>query len=306
MSAKVFLSTPPGHSVVELPKFDLATIGILPVCNTGTWEAPEVAARYATFADTKPYSAANQALLEAALDKGLDPRCPSILELGSGTGKGTETIRRYVSPSTIITCVDYSEQMTKFAAERWDRSDPNTHFVQGDVSQLDKLGLTSCSHVFSFNALMLFHELPKVLLEINELLPSGGLLVANSTLFQDAIAQEDLGSFVTFTKAVLKEARERGISRNKSRHHQAFMGSSELQSTVERAGFAIEHFTLDKHVLSNEDLLTYAKVPGIFHDLVGPEVPQSVRVDVFGSALSGLPSEMTFARRWFNLVARKP
>ncbi len=271
---------------------------------TGQWEAEGVASGYKTFASTEPYTSANRHLISQLAANGISLTGTTVLDLGSGTGSGTQLIAEVVGPTGHVLGIDQSQQMTDFATKTM-AGLTNTHFIQGDVLKLDQLHLPSVQGIFAFNSITLFPSLPEVLVTLFELLPPGGVLAVNNTLIQDALDSANMGAMLAFTKRILAINKREGVTRSAAAHT-PFPSSCELRSKIERVGFNILNFDLSSFALSREDMRSYAHVPGVFCDILPDSVPQEKRVSLLDEALNLLDSDASFPRRWCSIVAVKP
>ncbi|WP_444912003.1 malonyl-ACP O-methyltransferase BioC [Microbulbifer sp. PAAF003] len=110
--------------------------------------------------------------LLAQADDSCAPRM--ILDLGSGTGFGTELLRRHFPQSQII-ALDLAEGMLKFARTQRPEADG---YIVADAEQLP-LAAGSIDLVFSSMALQWCYRLPQLFAELQRILaPEGRCLVA--------------------------------------------------------------------------------------------------------------------------------
>ncbi|MEY4763151.1 MAG: malonyl-[acyl-carrier protein] O-methyltransferase BioC [Pseudomonadota bacterium] len=152
-----------------------------------------------------------------------------VLDLGAGTGLGTEPLKRRYRKAQVV-AMDLAEGMLR-EARRHSRFWRPIRCVAGDAARLP-LRDASVDLVFSSLMLQWCEPLDTALAEISRVLKPGGLLL-----------------FSSFGPDTLRELRSAWASVDDAVHVNVFVDMHDLGSALQRGGYGEPVLDVDRHVL---------------------------------------------------------
>lgn len=149
------------------------------------WERPGIGEAYDDLWDNDQTRQIHAELLNRVGDI----RDQTVMEVGAGTGIGTELLLKAVGPRGKVIAVEQSSEMLRQARKRL-RNFPNVKFRQVDALQLRRISSSPVDGIVSFHGIHLFGSPQRVLKSWKSRLNPGGWLAFDTGFYHGALPEE--------------------------------------------------------------------------------------------------------------------
>ncbi|MFQ5797716.1 MAG: class I SAM-dependent methyltransferase [Bacteroidota bacterium] len=141
------------------------------------------------FAQQQFYREVNQRLIQLS---GIQPG-QHVVDLACGVGTVTGMILQKLqgAKDSVVIAIDTSAEELQLAREALEKVGKGiVRFVQGSVEQLSQIARERADTVFFCNAIHLIQDKTRLVAEVYDLLPHGGMFAFNTAFFDGAIPSE--------------------------------------------------------------------------------------------------------------------
>ena len=280
-----------------------------PSSPTSVWDHPESGFSYARFAAHPEYEQANQHLVDLLARNGLG-NGHTVVDLGSGTGKGSLLLAKALGPAGKVIGVDLSESMITQAQERLpDSLGGVVEFRAGDALQFRELVPENLNAVVLFNSIHLMENPSRLAEEVSAKLAPGKLFGFNTTFTKESVPRESLWAYLAIAdKAKILLEKSFPDAPPIRRKRLRTLSQREYRDRIERAGFTVVEEETRAVSLTTAAMRDFVQVLGVADYLLPFDIPLAERQRILAEAVTETMTELglqTLPRNWLFLVAKK-